>query len=140
GREQKEQTIGRNLHNGAPLNGKNERDPIDFEATNEFGQKLIPEFAHIRRASAKSMDELFFRRPFNYQAVSADQQSTPGNLESGLLWTAYAKNLSKQYVPVQERLASFDLLNKWTTPVGSATFAIARGVKPGEILAEELFA
>jgi dye decolorizing peroxidase len=86
------------------------------------------------------MDELFFRRPFNYQVVSADQEATPGNLESGLLWTAYAKNLSKQYVPVQERLASFDLLNQWTTPVGSATFAIARGVKPGEILAEELFA
>jgi dye decolorizing peroxidase len=41
---------------------------------------------------------------------------------------------------VQERLAQFDLLNQWTTPVGSATFAIARGVKPGEILAEELFA
>lgn len=140
GRTQKEQTIGRYLHNGAPLNGKNERDPIDFEAENELGLKVIPEFAHIRRASAKNMDELFFRRPFNYQVVSADQMATPGNLESGLLWTAYAKNLSKQYVPVQERLASFDLLNQWTTPVGSATFAIARGVKPGEILAEELFA
>jgi dye decolorizing peroxidase len=140
GRDQKEQTIGRTLDNGAPLSGKNERDPIDFEATNEFGLKVIPEFAHIRRASAKNMDELFFRRPFNYQEVSADQKATPGNLESGLLWTAYAKNLSKQYVPVQERLASFDLLNQWTTPVGSATFAIARGVKPGEILAEELFA
>lgn len=140
GRDQKEQTIGRTLDNGAPLSGKNERDPIDFEATNEFGLKVIPEFAHIRRASAKNMDELFFRRPFNYQEVSADQKATPGNLESGLLWTAYAKNLSKQYVPVQERLASFDLLNQWTTPVGSATFAIARGVRPGEILAEELFA
>lgn len=140
GRTQKEQIIGRNLHNGAPLNGKHERDPIDLEATNELGQKVIPEFAHIRRASAKSMDELFFRRPFNYQSVSADANSTPGNLESGLLWTAYAKDLSKQYIPVQERLANFDLLNQWTTPIGSAAFAIARGVKPGEILAEELFA
>jgi dye decolorizing peroxidase len=140
GRTQKEQTIGRYLHNGAPLNGKNERDPIDFEAENELGLKVIPEFAHIRRASAKNMDELFFRRPFNYQEVSTVASAKPGELESGLLWTAYAKNLSKQYVPVQERLASFDLLNNWTTPVGSATFAIARGVKPGEILAEELFA
>jgi dye decolorizing peroxidase len=140
GRTQKEQTIGRYLHNGAPLNGKNERDPIDLEAENELGLKVIPEFAHIRRASAKNMDELFFRRPFNYQEVSTVAGAKPGELESGLLWTAYAKNLSKQYVPVQERLASFDLLNQWTTPVGSATFAIARGVKPGEILAEELFA
>jgi dye decolorizing peroxidase len=140
GRTQKEQTIGRYLHNGAPLSGQEERDPIDFEAKNELGLKVIPEFAHIRRASAKSMDELFFRRPFNYQEVSTEAGAKPGALESGLLWTAYAKNLSKQYVPVQERLASFDLLNQWTTPAGSATFAIARGVKPGEILAEELFA
>lgn len=138
GRHQKEQTIGRNLHNGAPLTGTNERDPIDFEAENEFGMKVIPEFAHIRRASAKSMDELFFRRPFNYQVFSSDGGASAG--ESGLLWTAYAKNLTKQYVPVQKRLAEFDLLNQWTTPVGSAAFAIARGVKPGEILAEELFA
>jgi dye decolorizing peroxidase len=83
---------------------------------------------------------LFFRRPFNYQDVATEANSKPGELESGLLWTAYAKDLSKQYVPVQTRLAQFDLLNTWTTPVGSAVFAIARGVKPGEILAEELFA
>jgi dye decolorizing peroxidase len=139
GRSQKELTIGRNLHNGAPLNGKNERDAVDFEAKDENGLKVIPEFAHIRRASAKNMDELFFRRPFNYQELSTELKAKPGQLESGLLWTAYAKDLRRQYIPVQERLAQFDLLNKWTTPVGSATFAIARGVKPGEILAEELF-
>lgn len=132
GRPQKEQTIGRYLHNGAPLGGTHERDPIDFEATDENGLKVIPNFAHIRRASAQNLDELFFRRPFNYHDLS--------NGESGLLWTAYAKNLDKQYVPVQQRLADFDLLNTWTTPVGSAVFAIARGIKPGEILAEELFA
>lgn len=140
GRPQKEQTIGRYLHNGAPLSGRSERDPVDFEAKNELGLKAIPEFAHIRRAAAKNMDELFFRRPFNYQELTTEKGSKPGQLESGLLWTAYAKNLYKQYVPVQERLAQFDLLNQWTTPIGSAVFAIARGIKPGEILAEELFA
>ena len=139
GRTQKEQTIGRFLRNGAPLNGKSERDPIDLDATNEFGLKVIPEFAHVRRASAKNMDELFFRRPFNYQEQTSESNSKPVELESGLLWTAYAKDLTEQYVPVQTRLAQFDLLNTWTTPVGSAVFAVARGVKPGEILAEELF-
>ncbi|MFM6940202.1 MAG: Dyp-type peroxidase [Rhodoluna sp.] len=140
GRPQKEETIGRYLQNGAPLGGKHERDAVDFEAEDENGLKVIPQFAHIRRASAKNMDELFFRRPFNYQQVSTEAGVGRGQLESGLLWTAYAKNLSKQYLPVQERLAQFDLLNTWTTPIGSAVFAIARGVKPGEILAEELFA
>jgi dye decolorizing peroxidase len=44
-----------------------------------------------------------------------------------------------QYVPVQTRLANFDLLNQWTTPIGSSVFAIAGGVQPGEIIAEKLF-
>lgn len=134
GREQKESVIGRHLDTGAPLGKKNERDPIDFDARNENGIQVIPSFAHIRRAHNTNLDERFFRRPFNYQIVKDD-----GQLESGLLWTAYAQDLAKQYVPVQARLAEFDLLNKWTTPIGSATFAIARGFLPGEILAEELF-
>jgi dye decolorizing peroxidase len=135
GREQKEQVIGRHLDTGAPLGQKNERDPIDFEAKNAAGLPVIAPFAHIRRAHNQNLDERFFRRPFNYQ-VTSDQ---PGALDAGLLWTAYAKSLAKQYVPVQQRLADFDLLNQWTTPVGSAVFAIARGILPGEVLAEELF-
>jgi dye decolorizing peroxidase len=94
---------------------------------------VIPSFAHIRRAAGESLDERFFRRPFNYEDVAGN------GIESGMLWTAYAKNLEKQYVPVQKRLAEFDLLNKWTTPVASATFAIARGFQPGEVIAQELF-
>jgi dye decolorizing peroxidase len=135
GRTDKEQVIGRNLHNGAPLGKQNERDTPDFLAKDESGLAVIPTFAHIRRASAENPQEQFFRRPFNYQVTGA----TNSELESGLLWTAYARDLSKQYVPVQKRLANFDLLNKWTTPVGSSVFAIARGVTGDEILAEELF-
>lgn len=135
GRTDKEQVIGRNLHNGAPLGKINERDVPDFLATDESGLTVIPPFAHIRRATAENSQEQFFRRPFNYQ----DRGTSNKDLESGLLWTAYARDLSKQYVPVQKRLADFDLLNKWTTPVGSAVFAIARGVQADEILAEELF-
>ncbi|WP_296630931.1 Dyp-type peroxidase [Rhodoluna sp.] len=135
GRTEKEAVIGRHLDTGAPLGKTNERDAIDFEAVDDRGLKVIPEFAHIRRAASQNLDEIFFRRPFNYQVLDA----SAGQLEAGLLWTAYARDLSKQYLPVQRRLAQFDLLNKWTTPIGSATFAIARGIDPGEIIAEELF-
>jgi dye decolorizing peroxidase len=135
GRTDKEEVIGRHLDTGAPLGKSRERDPIDFSAKKANGLDVIPPFAHIRRASATGPDEQFFRRPFNYQVVGA----TPGTLDTGLLWTAYSANLSKQYLPVQQRLADFDLLNKWTTPIGSAVFAMARGFEPGQILAEELF-
>lgn len=135
GREQKEEVIGRHLDTGAPLGKKHERDAIDFEAKNENGMPLIAPFAHIRRAASQNLDERFFRRPFNYQVVD----SKANELRAGLLWTAYGRDLHKQYVPVQKRLDQFDLLNKWTTPIGSALFALPRGFKPGEILAEELF-
>ncbi len=135
GRNDKEEVIGRHLDTGAPLGQKNEFDPINFDAKKENGLQVIPPFAHIRRAAAKRPGEQFFRRPFNYQVVGAK----PGELDSGLLWTAYAADLTKQYLPVQQRLADFDLLNKWTTPIGSAVFAIARGFEPGQVLAEELF-
>ena len=136
GRVEKEQVIGRTLDNGAPLGKTNETDPIDFDAKDKNGLKVIPDFAHIRRAHAHAPGERFFRRPFNYEVgVSAD-----GNPDVGLLWTAYQRNLDTQFIPVQRRLEQFDLLNKWTTPIGSAVFAIAKGVQPGEILAAELFA
>jgi dye decolorizing peroxidase len=135
GRDQKEEVIGRHLDSGAPLGKKHERDAIDFDAKNENGMPLIAPFAHVRRASSQNLDERFFRRPFNYQVVDPETNQ----LRAGLLWTAYGRDLHKQYVPVQMRLDEFDLLNKWTTPIGSALFAMPRGFKPGEILAEELF-
>ena len=130
----REEVIGRRLSDGAPLGGKSETDAPDLEAVDARGLKIIPNFAHIRRAAGESLEERFFRRPFNYEVVAGN------GIESGMLWTAYAKNLWKQYLPVQQRLAEFDLLNKWTTPVASATFAIARGFEPGEVIAQELFA
>ncbi len=136
GRVEKEQVIGRTLDNGAPLGKANETDVIDFDAVDANGLKVIPDFAHIRRAHAHAPGERFFRRPFNYETgVSAD-----GNPDVGLLWTAYQRNLDTQFIPVQRRLERFDLLNKWTTPIGSAVFAIAKGVQPGQVLAAELFA
>ena len=135
GRTAKESVIGRKLDSGAPLNGENETDVPDFSAKDENGLSVIPPFAHIVRASPGNLEERFFRRPFNYDLGVSES----GEPDAGLLWTAYMRNIEKQYLPVQRRLAEFDLLNKWTEPIGSAVFAIARGVKPGEVIAQELF-
>jgi dye decolorizing peroxidase len=135
GREAKEAAIGRRLSNGAPLSGDSVGDIPDFQKVDERGLPVISEIAHIRQASAQNLDERFFRRPFNY----VGEVRGGGQREAGMLWVAYAANLTKQYLPVQTRLAKVDLLNLWTTPVGSAVFAMARGFAPGETLAEELF-
>ena len=135
GRQAKEEVIGRKLDNGAPLGGHSERDVPDFNAVGPSGLKVIPEFAHIRRASPQAPGQRFFRRPFNYEVgVAAD-----GTPDVGLLWTAYQRDIEKQYLPVQRRLDQFDLLSQWTTPVGSAVFAIPAGVAEGEIIGAKLF-
>lgn len=135
GRTEKEQVIGRHLDSGAPLGKANEADPIDFNAVDENGLKVIPNFAHIRRAAPTAVGERFFRRPFNYEVgVAAD-----GTPDVGLLWTAYQRDVREQYLPVQQRLEQFDLLNKWTVPIGSSVWAIARGVTKGNTLAGDLF-
>ena len=134
GRDAKEEVIGRHLDTGAPLGKENEFDFLDFSAKKPNGLEVIAPFAHVRRASAADAGERIFRRPFNYQVAKPN-----GELQSGLLFAAYCADISKQYLPIQRRLEEFDLLNKWTTPVGSAVFAIAGGFEPGQILAESLF-
>ena len=128
--DQKEGVIGRKLSNGAPLTGARERDLPNLDAVDDKGMKIIPPYAHIRKAAGKSGQQ-FFRRPFNYEV--------PGK-EAGLLWTAYCANLTEQYVPVQTALDDGDLLNLWTTPVGSSVWVIPRGFSNGETLAAGLFA
>ena len=135
GRTDKEQVIGRHLDTGAPLGAKNETDPLDLNAVDERGLKVIPNFAHVRRASPTNPKERFFRRPFNYDVGTASD----GTPDVGLLWTAYQKNPAEQYIPVQKRLDEFDLLSKWTSPIGSSVWGIAHGVKKGNVLADDLF-
>ena len=134
GTPEKEEVIGRKLSNGAPLTGVNENDTPDLNARYPNGLKVIPDFAHIRRAAPSKTGERIFRRPFSYhEGVAAD-----GRPDVGLLWTAYQRNIETQYLPIQRRLEQLDLLNEWTVPIGSATFAIPRGVREGELLAEGL--
>ena len=135
GTPEKEEVVGRKLSNGAPLTGVLETDKPDFEARHANGLKVIPDFAHIRRASPQAPGERFFRRPFSYE-LGMTPEGTP---DVGLLWTAYQRDIDAQFLPVQRRLDELDLLNQWTLPIGSAVFAIAGGVSEGEDLAQALF-
>ena len=135
GTKSKEEVIGRKLDSGAPLTGTLETDPADFNARHPNGLSVIPEFSHIRRASPNQPIERIFRRPFSYEAGISEE----GSVDVGLLWCAYQANIEAQFLPIQRRLEEFDLLNKWTVPVGSATFVIPRGVGPSEVIGEALF-
>jgi dye decolorizing peroxidase len=134
-RPDREKSVGRTLNTGAPLTGEFEHDVPDFEARDSLGLPVIPDFAHIRRARAMTSREVFHRRGYNYQGAGPD-----GRMVSGLLFEAFAADPVAQFVPVQKRLAEMDMMNLWTTPVGSAVFALPPGCERGQFIGHTLFA
>lgn len=135
-RSGREESVGRRLANGAPLTGTAEHDEPDFAAVTPVGFPVIADFSHLRRARPEDVSQRIFRRAFNYDSVPG-----PGGVsESGLIFASYQADVHRQFVPIQRRLDELDLLNLWTTPVGSAVFAIPPGCAPGGFVGDGLFA
>lgn len=130
----REIVVGRTLDTGAPLTGGDEFTLPDLEARNELGFPVIDSAAHIRRSRTADPGQRFLRRPYNYDDHTV---GIPSN--HGLLFITFQKDLDHQFIPIQRQLAELDLLNEWTTPIGSAVFAVPRGVGEGEYLAQDLF-
>lgn len=134
GRTEREAVIGRRLADGAPLTGTAEHDEPDLDATTPLGLPVIDTFAHIRRARTENPDERFLRRGYNF-----DEAPPPGQRShSGIIFVTFQADVERQFVPVQRRLDQLDLLNRWTTPVGSAVFAVPPGCGPQEYLGQQL--
>lgn len=130
----REQSVGRRLDTGAPLTGVGEHDEPDFEATNAIGFPVIPEFCHMRRARSDNPHEKIFRRAYNYDLPPTGDQVS----DSGLIFVSYQADVARQFVPIQRRLDELDLLNEWTTPIGSAVFAMPPGCAADGYIGETL--
>ena len=132
------------LADGTPLSGGKPTDKVDLKAVDASGLTKIPMFAHTRHAAAQGARDRFLRRPYSYDepvgphgsvaASPAPATSVAGaTSNAGLLFITFQRDIDEQFVPVQKRLEKPDLLNKWTTPIGSAVFAILPGCRAGEI-------
>jgi dye decolorizing peroxidase len=130
----REFTMGRRLADGAPLTGSHERDEPDLDAVDAIGFPVIDAAAHIRRARSDDPNARFLRRPYNY-----DEPPAPGRLSSsGLIFVTFQRDPVAQFLPIQRRLDEADFLNTWTTPIGSAVFAVPGGYRDGEYLGQRL--
>lgn len=130
----REASVGRTLATGAPLTGSQETDEPDFAATTAIGFPVIPEFSHLRRARSENTAQRILRRGYNYDDTPARGSVS----ESGLLFVAFQADVDAQFVPIQRRLDELDLLNQWTTPIGSAVFAIPPGCGPDGYIGDTL--
>ncbi|MGU3502781.1 Dyp-type peroxidase [Mycobacterium sp. C31M] len=134
-RASKEFAVGRRLDSGAPLTGSRESDVPDLDAQ-AAGIPVIPPNSHIALAHARTDDERFLRRPYNYD----DPPPAGVTTDSGLVFAVYQRDPVRQFIPVQQRLAEADAMNQWITTVGSATFAMLPGVAEGDWLGQGLLA
>ncbi len=128
----REIAIGRTLSNGAPLGGKEENDPVDLEARDKYGLKVIDPNSHVARAHHETQKIL--RRPYNY-----DLAPEPGQLSnSGQVFICFQKNPREQFEPIQARLDEADQLNTWITHIGSAMYFIPAGTQSGSYWGKSL--
>ncbi len=132
----REAATGTRLDSGAPLSGGDETTLADFEQVSANGFPVIGEFSHMRRARGVDDGEHqeIYRRPYNYEHAPA-----PGSgllSEAGQVFVSFQADPLAQFLPIQRRLDELDLLNQWTTPIGSAVFAIPPGCAEGDYLGQ----
>ncbi|NGQ94961.1 deferrochelatase/peroxidase EfeB [Brevibacillus sp. SYP-B805] len=130
-----EATFGRYRSSGAPLGAKNEFDPLPLDAKGPDGQPVIPMNAHVRLAHSDGKEKIL-RRSYSYSS-GIDPQT--GQLDAGLFFICYQRDIRTQFIPIQQRLAREDKLNEYISHVGSAVFACFPGVREGGYLGQALF-
>jgi deferrochelatase/peroxidase EfeB len=141
-----EEVVGRHKMSGAPLGGKHAHEPLNLTATDADGNLVIPETAHARIASPQQNDGAqMLRRGYSYNdGASFYSERWPpwrqGILyDAGLFFAAYQRDPRTSFVRVQQALSMQDMMNQYTTHVGSGIFACPPGAATGSYIGASLF-
>ncbi|CAD6555820.1 iron uptake transporter deferrochelatase/peroxidase subunit [Paraburkholderia metrosideri] len=141
-----EQVFGRHKYSGAPIGRQNEFDAVDLKEEDKDGNPVIPENSHVRLSNQASNDGAqILRRSYSYndgtnfyiERWPPWRQET--EYDAGLIFVAHQSDPRKGFIPINDRLAKFDMMNQFTTHVGSAIFAVPPGAKPGSYIGAGLF-
>lgn len=141
-----EQVIGRRKANGGPLTGGEEFAILDLDATDKDGNPVIAENAHVRlgAASANSGARIL-RRGYSYNnGLAMIAERWPPwrqglEYDAGLLFVGFQRDPRDGFIKIYEKMSKLDMLNQFTTHVGSGIFACPGGTREGEFLGQHLF-
>ena len=140
-----ERTFGRHKLSGAPLGRNDEFDPLDLDATDQDGNPVIPESAHVRLAAPASNDGArIFRRPYSYNdGVDFTTERWPPwhqgiTYDAGLFFVCYQRDPRTGFIKIFEKMAKFDMLNQFVTHTGGGLFACPGGIARGEFIGQRL--
>jgi deferrochelatase/peroxidase EfeB len=141
-----ESVFGRHKYSGAPIGKKNEFDALDLDAQDKDGNSLIPDNSHVRLSTAATNNgQRILRRSYSYNDSTNFyierwppwRQET--EYDAGLIFLAHQRDPRTGFIPINEKLSKLDMMNQFTTHVGSAIFAIPPGAKEGSFIGAELF-
>jgi len=141
-----EETIGRYKVSGAPIGKQREFDPLDLDAIDGDGNPVIAENAHVRLAAPENNDGAqILRRAYSYDnGVARIAERWPPwrqgtTFDAGLLFVCYQRDPRTGFSKIFENMSRVDMLNQFTTHVGSGLFACPPGARAGEYVGQRLF-
>ncbi|QUL53975.1 deferrochelatase/peroxidase EfeB [Paenibacillus tritici] len=129
-----EATFGRHRQSGAPIGARDEFAKLNLEAADASGRPVIPPDSHSALAHGDGSVQML-RRSYSY---SSGMDLKTGQLDAGLVFISFQKDLMKQFVSIQQRLSRNDRLNEYMVHTGSAVFACFPGVREGGYIGETL--
>ncbi|WP_109481941.1 iron uptake transporter deferrochelatase/peroxidase subunit [Paraburkholderia sp. C35] len=141
-----EQVFGRHKYSGAPIGQKNEFDAVDLKAEDKDGNPVIPDNSHVRLSNqANNAGAQILRRSYSYndgtnfyiERWPPWRQET--EYDAGLIFIAHQADPRTGFIPINEKLSKFDMMNQFTTHIGSAVFAVPPGAREGSYIGAGLF-
>ena len=128
---EQEQVVGRDKRYGAPLSvtaptsGKEEFTPVDYDATGDDGEPLVPADSHIAVvAPERNEGRRMLRRGYNY----TEGNDSLGRMQTGLFFIAFVRDPRTNFFPILKKMTESDALQEYLQHRSAAMFAVPPGV------------